>query len=128
MSQELPSALRVLRGIRDVPAAAWDALLDDAASPFLSHRYLSALEDSGCAQGTGHEARHLTLWRGARLVAAASAYLKTDDRGEYVPDTGWAVFSERLGIPYYPKLVLGVAVTPLSGSRLLVAPGENANA
>ena len=33
--------------------------------------------------------------------------------------------AERAGIPYYPKLVVGVPFTPATGRRLLVAAGED---
>src|SRR6185369_14897283 len=37
----------------------------------------------------------------------------------------WATAAERLGLRYYPKLVLGVPLTPVTGPRVLVAPGED---
>ncbi|HLM44884.1 MAG TPA: peptidogalycan biosysnthesis protein, partial [Myxococcaceae bacterium] len=103
MSDPLPPTLRVHRALSEVPRGAWDALLDDAARPFVEWAFLVALEESGSVGGhTGWQPRHLTLWRGSRLVAAAPAYLKEDSHGEFVADATWATAAERLGVRYYP--------------------------
>jgi len=126
MSDPLPPTLRVHRALSEVPRGAWDALLDDAARPFVEWAFLVALEESGSVGGhTGWQPRHLTLWRGSRLVAAAPAYLKEDSHGEFVADGTWATAAERMGVRYYPKLVLAVPFTPITGRRLLVAPDED---
>lgn len=120
------TSLRVLRSIDDVPAAAWDALLGPASTPFLAHAWIAALERSGAAcDESGWSPRHLTLWRGDRLVAAAPAYVRADSRGEFVFDWGWADAAEQAGIRYYPKLTVAVPFTPATGERLLVAHGED---
>ena len=41
-------AARLADGVASVPAADWDACAGDA-NPFVSHAFLSALEDSGSA-------------------------------------------------------------------------------
>jgi predicted N-acyltransferase len=129
MSQSLPTQLKVLSAISDVPEASWNALVDDEAAPFLEWAWLDTLEASGSvAPSSGWEPRHLTLWRGHRLVAAAPAYAKTDSSGEFVFDFSWATASERAGVPYYPKLVLAAPLTPATGRRFLVAPGEDRQA
>ena len=126
MSQSLPTQLKVLRAISEVPETSWNALVDDEAAPFLEWAWLDALETSGSvAPASGWEPRHLTLWRGHRLVAAAPAYAKSDSNGEFVFDFSWATASERAGVPYYPKLVLAAPLTPATGRRFLVAPGED---
>ncbi|HEX8820281.1 MAG TPA: GNAT family N-acetyltransferase [Archangium sp.] len=126
MSDPLPPTLRVHRAITELPQGAWDALLDDAARPFLEWAFLAALEESdSVGPHSGWHPNHLTLWRGSRLVAAAPAYLKDDSQGEFVADGTWATVAERLGVRYYPKLVLAVPFTPITGRRLLVAPGED---
>lgn len=126
MSQPLPPQLRVLRSIDEVGREAWDALLDGEATPFMRWHWLEALEHGGCTGGrSGWHPHHLTLWRGSRLVAAAPAYLKDDSHGEFVFDWSWATAAERLGLAYYPKLVLAVPFTPATGRRVLVAPGED---
>jgi predicted N-acyltransferase len=126
MSESLPTQLKVHRSIGEVPEVGWNALLDDEAAPFLEWGWLEALESSGSvAPRNGWEPRHLTLWRGHRLVAAAPAYAKSDSNGEFVFDFSWATASERVGIPYYPKLVLAAPLTPATGRRFLVLPGED---
>jgi len=120
--------LRILGAVADVPRAAWDALLAHepaAASPFVRHAFLDALEGSGCATArTGWSPRHLTLWRGNRLVAAAPAYVRHGSDGDFSRDWEWAAAAERAGLGYYPKLLLAVPFTPVTGRRLLVAAGE----
>jgi predicted N-acyltransferase len=59
--------------------------------------------------------------QGRRLVGALPAWLKTDSYGEYIFDWGWAQAALRAGIPYYPKLVVGVPFTPATGPRILAA-------
>lgn len=118
--------LRVYDAIDEVPAEAWDALADGAATPFLRWHWLEALEASGCATAaTGWQPCHLTLWRGRELVAAAPAYIKEDSDGDFSRDWGWADAAMRARIPYYPKLVLTVPFTPCTGRRVLVRAGED---
>jgi predicted N-acyltransferase len=127
-----PFSLRIAGSIAEVPAAAWDALIahePSAATPFVRHAFLHALEGSGSASPrTGWRPRHLTLWRSGRLVAAAPAYRKEDSDGDFSRDWHWAAAARRAGVPYYPKLVLGVPFTPVTGRRALVAPGEDRGA
>ena len=47
--------------------------------------------------------------------------------GEYVFDHGWADAYERAGGRYYPKLQVSVPFTPVTGRRLLVKPGPDAD-
>jgi predicted N-acyltransferase len=120
--------VRVVDSISEVPAAAWDSLHahePDLASPFVRHAFLEALERSGSAgPRAGWRPRHLLLWRGGTLVAAAPAWLKDGSEGDFSRDWEWARAASRAGVPYYPKLVLTVPATPATGRRLLVAPGE----
>jgi uncharacterized protein len=126
MSGTLPTQVKLLESIRDVPREAWDALVDAEAAPFLEWAWLEALEASGSVRpGSGWRPRHLTLWRGNHLVAAAPAYLKEDSHGEFVFDWSWATAAERVGLRYYPKLILAAPLTPATGRRVLVAQGED---
>ncbi len=123
-----PSAytVRALERVREVPADAWDALVSDDASPFVEHAWLDALEETGCVGGrTGWTPAHLSLWRGGTLAAVSPAYFKQNSEGEFVFDWGWAEFAERIGVSYYPKLVVAVPFTPATGDRVLVAPSED---
>ena len=112
---------RVLPSIAEVEARDWDALLPDGSHPFLTHRFLHALEASGCASPeTGWAPRHVWVeGDDGSPVAAAPLYAKMHSRGEYVFDHGWADALERAGLPYYPKLQCSVPFTPATGPRLL---------
>jgi hypothetical protein len=113
-----------LSGVREIAAAEWNALVA-GESPFLEWEWLASLEDSGCVGGrSGWTPRPLVVRDGGRLVAAVPLYVKTHSEGEFVFDWGWADAAERAGIPYYPKLLVGVPFTPVTGARFLVAPGE----
>jgi predicted N-acyltransferase len=123
------ASLRILDGIGDVDAPAWDALHahePDGASPFVRHAFLAAAEGSGSASPrAGWQPRHLTIWRGGRLVAAAPAYRRDRSDGDFGRDWEWAAVAARAGVRWYPKLVVGVPFTPATGRRLLCAPGED---
>ena len=137
---EAASILRVraLRGLSEIGAAAWDACAtsadtlsggDETCNPFVSHAFLSALEESGCvARRTGWLPLHVVVERGDTLIGAAPCYLKSHSQGEYVFDHGWADALERAGGSYYPKLQVSVPFTPVTGPRFLIAPGEDPEA
>jgi predicted N-acyltransferase len=116
-------AVKVVSRIAEVPAADWDACA--GGNPFVSHAFLSALEDSGSAVAeTGWLPQHLVLPdpKGG-LLGCAPLYLKNHSYGEYVFDWNWADAYERAGGRYYPKLQCSVPFTPATGPRLLVNPG-----
>ncbi len=91
--------------------------------PFLSHAFLSALEESGSVgPGTGWSPAPLVIESAdGRLAAALPAYLKSHSQGEYVFDHNWADAWHNAGGSYYPKLQIAVPFTPASGKRLLLA-------
>lgn len=112
----------------DIPAAAWNALRADD-NPFLDHAFLAGLERYGCVDAdTGWQPHHLGLYDGERLVAAAPLYLKGNSHGEFVFDWSWAHAYEQHGLDYYPKLLCAVPYSPVTGARLLVGRGGDANA
>jgi uncharacterized protein len=116
--------VETLSGVRELPAEEWNSLVGDE-SPFLEWEWLASLEDAGCVGGaSGWSPRPLVVRDRGRLVAAVPLYVKTHSEGEFVFDWGWADAAERAGIPYYPKLLVGVPFTPVTGARFLVAPGE----
>jgi predicted N-acyltransferase len=110
--------------IAQIGAAAWDACAG-ADNPFVSHAFLSAVEDSGSAGAkTGWLPQHAALRdRAGRLLAVVPMYAKSHSYGEYVFDHGWANAFERAGGNYYPKLQVSVPFSPVPGPRLLIAPG-----
>ncbi len=119
-----PITIKVAPRIADVDAAAWDACAG-ADNPFVSHAFLSVLEDSGTVCGdTGWLPQHLVIEdETGALLGAVPGYLKSHSHGEYVFDWGWADAFERAGGEYYPKLQVSVPFSPVTGPRLLARPG-----
>ncbi|WP_248745044.1 GNAT family N-acetyltransferase [Pseudomonas sp. MWU12-2037] len=117
--------LQRLQSLSEVAAEQWDALVPDG-QPFLSHGFLSALEDSGSlGPHSGWQPEHLLHVEDGRLLAALPSYRKWHSYGEYVFDHGWAEACERAGIAYYPKLLTAVPFSPVGGARLLAAKAED---
>jgi predicted N-acyltransferase len=130
--------------LAEIGAAPWDACANPAPTPapeqagqagethnpFISHAFLSSLEESGCVSGrTGWAPAHIVVRRPDNsLAAAAPCYLKSHSMGEYVFDRGWAEAYERAGGSYYPKLQVSVPFTPVTGPRLLVARAPDGEA
>src|SRR5512145_3403024 len=117
--------LALLESVREIAREEWNALVADE-SPFLEWEWLASLEEAGCVGGgSGWAARPLVLREGGRLVAACPLYVKGNSEGEFVFDWGWADAAQRAGIAYYPKLLVGVPFTPVTGARFLTAPGTD---
>ncbi len=109
---------RLGSGVAEIDSVRWDA--HSGGDPFLSHAFLSALEDSASVgPGTGWSPAPILIEEMGDLIAAAPAYLKTHSQGEYVFDHGWAEAWERAGGQYYPKLQIAIPFTPVPGLRLL---------
>ncbi len=118
-----PLSLSLHRAIGEIPAAEWDACAG-GGNPFVSHAFLSAIEDSGSTgRRTGWLPQHAVLRDAAGgIAAAAPMYAKSHSYGEYVFDHGWAHAFERAGGSYYPKLQVAVPFSPVPGPRLLIHP------
>ena len=128
--------VKIAQGLKAVPAADWDACAlgpgsgdDDPFNPFVSHAFLSSLEDSGCVGAkTGWTPVHVLVEDDAeKLLGAVPCYLKSHSMGEYVFDHSWADAYTRAGGHYYPKLQVSVPFTPVTGPRLLVPNGARAS-
>lgn len=100
----------------------WNAL-DTTSNPFISHEFLTALEDSGSVGvGTGWDPAPIIITdEKGSLLAALPSYLKGHSQGEYVFDHAWANAFHRAGGRYYPKLQISVPFTPANGPRLLLS-------
>jgi uncharacterized protein len=117
------AGFELLPGVRAADPAAWNGLVGDE-SPFLEWEWLASLEESAAAtESTGWAARPLVFRDGGRIVAGCPLYVKGHSEGEFVFDWGFADAAERAGLEYYPKLLVGVPFTPVTGRRLLTAPG-----
>ncbi|MNM65986.1 hypothetical protein D3C81_774530 [compost metagenome] len=111
--------LKLLSLLSELASAQWDAL-HDGSNPFVSHAFLSGLEQHGCLRPEwGWQPQHLTLWRDGELIAAAPGYLKHNSHGEFVFDHAWANAYARHGMDYFPKWLGGVPYSPVTGPRLL---------
>ena len=118
-------ALRVIQKIADVARERWDALAGGAATPFLKWDWLESLERSGCVnEKSGWLPHHIVVEKGGELVAACPMYLKLHSMGEFVFDYEWAEAAHRAGIQYYPKMLVGIPFTPVTGNRFLTVDGE----
>lgn len=122
--------VRLLDRIAEVPEATWNGLLAPDSSPFVEWAWLEALEQTGCVDAErGWLPRHLTVWRGDRLVAAVPAYIKGNSEGEFVFDHQWAAVAQRhFRVRWYPKMIFAVPFTPVTGDRVLVADGIDRDA
>jgi uncharacterized protein len=145
MNDKAAFHVRIESSIREIKREDWDACAYGAESnsqvgesisqidrhnPFISHDFLSSLEDSGAVSGrTGWRPQHaLVESESGGILAAMPCYLKSHSQGEYVFDHGWAEAYERAGGDYYPKLQVAVPFTPVTGPRLLVRDGPHADA
>jgi hypothetical protein len=136
------SSIRVVQKIAEIPRETWDRCANPgwcgpgsagesasrpAYNPFVSWDFLEALEASGTVSAkTGWAPRHAVLEECGNITAAIPCYAKSHSQGEYVFDWGWADAFERAGGRYYPKLQVSVPFTPVTGPRLLTAPGPKA--
>ncbi len=121
MSEQPTLTARIAPAVGDLPQDEWDALAG-SDNPFMSHAFLSALEDSGSVgEGTGWAPVPIVI-EGAdgRLAAALPSYAKGHSQGEYVFDYAWADAWQRAGHAYYPKLQIAAPFTPATGPRLLL--------
>jgi predicted N-acyltransferase len=112
---------RVYSSVGAIAAEQWDRLAGPA-NPFMSHAFLTALEDSGSVgPGSGWTPAPIAIEDGGgQLHAALPAYLKDHSHGEYVFDHAWADAWHRAGGRYYPKLQIAAPFTPATGPRLLL--------
>ena len=112
---------RIHGGVAGIDAGEWDRLAGDD-NPFMSHAFLSAMEDSGgVGPGTAWQAPPITVAdQAGAIYAALPAFLKMHSQGEYVFDQGWADAYQRAGGRYYPKLQIAAPFTPATGPRLLL--------
>lgn len=144
MNERIQIEIRIAQSLTAVSATEWDACanpvcanpsggpamgLDETHNPFVSHAFLSALEESGCVgPRTGWTPLHLLAHdEKGRLEGAVPCYAKSHSMGEYVFDGGWAEAYERAGGRYYPKLQVTVPFTPVTGPRLLARPDAPAS-
>lgn len=124
--------ITVLDSLAQIAPQDWDACACPEAAdggrpddPFTTHRFLSALENSGSVgPGTGWQPHYLLAQHNGQVIAVAPLYAKGHSQGEYIFDHSWADAYERAGGRYYPKLQVAVPFTPVTGRRFLTRPGH----
>ncbi|PAX07584.1 GNAT family N-acetyltransferase [Sphingomonas lenta] len=120
---------RLADGVRQIAREEWDACAG-TGNPFVSHDFLSILEESGSVGGrSGWQAVPIVVdGEDGAPIAVAPAYAKSHSQGEYVFDHAWADAYERAGGRYYPKLQLASPFSPVPGPRLLLRDDAAASA
>ncbi|MEH6592849.1 MAG: GNAT family N-acetyltransferase [Halioglobus sp.] len=124
---EMTNALSVefLPSLDNIAAAEWDNITG-SDYPFLQHKFLWGLEQTGCTNAeSGWQPCHALLRDEQRLVAVMPLYLKSHSYGEYVFDWAWADAWRQVGLDYYPKLVSAIPFTPATGPRISLASGQD---
>ena len=114
------------RSIAEISSQQWMELLGDDVLPFYEWEWLYALESSGSTvPDQGWQPLHLALWREDTPVAIAPLYVKGHSYGEFVFDQAFARLAADLGLRYYPKLLGMSPVSPVTGYRFYMLPGED---
>jgi len=117
--------IKIIQKISEVARAEWNRLLGEG-SPFMKWDWLDSLEQCGCVnEETGWLPHHIIVERGGKIVGGCPMYLKLHSMGEFVFDFEWADYAHRQGIRYYPKMLVGVPFTPVTGPRFLTDSRED---
>ena len=114
------------RSVAEISQRQWIELLGRDALPFYQWEWLHALESSGSTvPDQGWQPLHLALWREDTPIAVAPLYVKGHSYGEFVFDQAFARLAADLGLRYYPKLLGMSPVSPVTGYRFHMLPGED---
>lgn len=120
----------ICHSLNQLSRTEWDALVP-ADQPFLRYDFLNSLELTGCVSPkTGWEPHHFVVRDNdsKELIGVAPAYIKHHSYGEYVFDWQWADAYKATGQPYYPKLLMAVPFTPVTGERFFCAQNVDVDA
>jgi hypothetical protein len=130
-----------MTSIDNVTAEAWDAYaaahtgnlassaeIEQPSSPFLEHAWIQSLEATECASpSTGWLPQHVRIKIDGELAGFVPMYIKSHSMGEFIFDQQWAEAAYQSGIDYYPKLLVGIPFTPVTGPRILWSPAARTN-
>ena len=119
--------MRVSRidSLAELSPRAWNSL-PGTDNPFLRYEFLAALETHGCVgDETGWIPQFMVAERDEALIGAVPLYIKYHSFGEFVFDWAWAHAYQNSGRAYYPKLVVAIPFTPISGPRILTADTDD---
>ena len=93
---------------------------------FLSYNFLDLLEYSKSINvSSGWEPVYFGLKKNNQLVAVVPSFIKNHSQGEFVFDHSWAQAYQRLGMSYYPKLLIASPFSPVTGKRILTKLNNN---
>ncbi len=125
-------SISIVNSLGEIDSSDWNAIANPEGStydPFLDWDFLQGLEETKCVHPDKGWAPYHIVARDNQdnLVGACPMYLKSHSQGEFVFDHSWADAYERAGGRYYPKLLIGVPFTPVTGRRRLFAEGPNAS-
>ncbi len=111
---------RVVGSVGAIDRGEWNRLAG-SDNPFVSHDFLTVLEDSGSVgPGTGWDPAPIVIEDAAgKFMGALPSYAKGHSQGEYVFDHAFADAWHRAGGSYYPKLQIAAPFTPATGPRVL---------
>lgn len=116
-------AFDIVLSLNTFPASDWDACAcsdysTQSCNPFITHRFLYALEKSLSIGGnSGWLPHYMVVRKGEQVVAVLPLYVKLHSQGEYIFDHMWANAYMRAGGDYYPKAQIAVPFTPVTGVR-----------
>ncbi|GAV64919.1 LOW QUALITY PROTEIN: DUF482 domain-containing protein, partial [Cephalotus follicularis] len=120
-------SLSVVSSILEVSPDDWNVCALDAMgpkkfNPFLTHEFLSSLEESGSAvKETGWMPSHIIARDECyKILGVVPLYLKSHSYGEFVFEHSWADAYYNFGSRYYPKFQCCVPFTPVTGPRILI--------
>lgn len=120
----MPNASSTTADLASLPLKAWNAR-NRGGGPFTDHRFIATLIDTGCVDSS-------TGWTsveaGNGLTRFAPVWQKDHSHGEFVFDHAWANAAMANGIEWYPKLLVAVPLTPVTGPRLLADDNEGRHA
>ncbi|CAH9018666.1 GNAT family N-acetyltransferase [Candidatus Nitrosacidococcus sp. I8] len=111
----------ITQSIQSVAANQWNELVG-TDNPFLRYEFFIALEVGNClGSHIGWFPQYL-LGKDLEdnLIGAAPLFLKTNSFGEFVFDYPWIEAWEQMVGRYYPKLVVAIPFSPVTGARLLL--------
>lgn len=127
MKERVESKLtvKIINKTSEVRREVWDRLLN-GGSPFMKWDWLDSLEQTGCVnEKTGWLPHHIIIEKNGKPIAACPMYLKWHSMGEFVYDHEWAWFASKSGIKYYPKMLVGIPFTPVTGTRFITDVKED---
>ena len=111
---------RIAESVSEFSAEQWDRCAG-SSNPFVSHGFLSAMEESGSVgPGTGWKPLPIVIETETGLAGCLPSYLKSHSQGEYIFDQQWASAYESAGGQYYPKIQIASPFSPVPGPRILL--------